>query len=693
LYPKARVWDKRPEVTPAQSVALSTGGDFSSKLAYPGTAGDFYFVLLNTLKARRYTLAAFLITALALFMLLTRESIDRNWLQRWNHVALPQVELIDVVFLGVFALAFPFEPRLVAAARRKGVRWIVLALATLTCFLLPHLLEPSQKHRLFVTPLSVWIIIVHGAALSALAVLLAARQSEPAEAVSRHIPYGAWVVALALGFVLVVLHLTSIANFMELDLPDEPSNASVATNFAENNDLSNQFVGSPYGSPDVVFPRYYLVMGLWLKLAGNSSLWTMRVFPVIVAGLTAALFAFGLWRLSKTYNLLTRGQILLAVIILLSLSAFVRDAHNLRMDIMLAFYSALLLWGMLSFWSDSPPSERGGLWRSGKSRAAVLMGTALFVGMEGVPTVALPMSVVTGAMLVLWGLRQPQKRRAVGYIVLYAAVSFGSITAYYAGQFLPDINASLEHYRAFLQFYGRVTDLGAVQLNTTLSVLSLLARFSLILSPVELMGGLLAMGFLWYVGSWAERWMLAVIAVSFVVISLFAPLSYGYLAVFAPFMAYAVARSVLPAPSATAAQRAVYARLQPVVCFVFIPALLAAPIFDMSAAVEQRGNETLLQAVDTLTPAIPPGTTVVADDVFWFTLHPGRTVLGQIGLVNYMRIHNFTYPEAIKALKVDALLCVDGDRRCPTIVATGLFGEPTEYTLAGSLYRLYWRAK
>lgn len=615
--------------------------------------------MTRIVQAHFYTLTAFVLTLLTLYALLTRQEWDSQWMLKWNGIDGARAQLVYGVLAVVCLLAVPFEQRIRSALRRI---WPLVLLALVVSIVVVRWLEPDQEHRLFITPFSVWVMVAHGVGLSALLVMMVYSDAPRRKY--------AFIPVVTLGVVLFVLHAVSITEFMYLDLPDEPFNASIATNYAENNDLSSSYIGSAYGSPDVVFPRYYLAMGVWLKLVGNTSLWAMRAFALLVGGATLALFALTLWRLRHLVPL-SPTQIVVACVVFMGVSTFVRTAHNLRMDIMLALYGVLMLWGMLGFWSGA----------GSKQPNLLLMGLALFLGMEGVPTVALPMSAAVGVMLVLWWLRQTMKRPLLRHVVVYAAVCLLAVAAYYLLQLLPDVSASLTRYRGFVQGYANATAIGTLRLP--LDSLAGLARFSLILSPVELIGGLLAFGLLWWRGQSAERWMLAALAFGFVISAVFLRLAYSYLVVFAPFVAYAVARNL------TFSLRS--RRMDGLIAFIFVPALLAAPIFDLASAVQVRRNETRLQAIDTLTNLFPRGTTIVGDDVFWFTLHAGRTFLGVNGLVNYTAIRHVEYAEALKTLDVDALLCDQNDNRCPAIVATGWFGEPSTYTLGDVTYNLYWK--
>ncbi len=622
--------------------------------------------MLTFFRSRRSILLALACTSLALYGLLTRQSYDAEWMLRWNHVDIGQVQLIYVIFIGVLLLALPYAGRIQTALQRGRV--LVLILTAVACFLSISLLEPNQEHRLFITAFSIWIIIAHVLALSSILVWVVTASDTSLDKPSQYFNFrslGRYLLIVLFGL-LILLHIFSLPNFISLDLPDEPFNASIATNYALNNDLSSQYIGSAYGSPDVVFPRYYWVMGVWLKAVNSTSLAAMRAFPVLVAGLALAIFVFALWWMRRIVGL-TGLQILVGAVVLLSLSPFLRTAHDLRMDILLAVYSSLMLWGMLGFWGNARQPIR----------YLLLMGFALFLGMEAIPLIAVPMSLSTGVMLTLWWTVQPNKRHNLRYVFIYAVACTVGIGAYYLLQFLPNIADGWDRYRAFVQSYSSLTGVGT--LRFPLEVLSgYIGRFSLILSPAEVIVSLLAFIALWRMKLTADRWILASIGMGFLLVLVFFRLAYSYTVGFTPFMAYAIARVALSSRFKTA-----------VIFCVAIPALVAVPIFDLVAAVQDRPNETRLETADTLTPYIPEGSTVVGEDLFWFTLHEKHNFIGINGLNNYVAIKGVSYLDALQALHVDKLLCDTGNPMCELVLQTGYFGDPVSHQVGNSTFLLY----
>ncbi|MBL8154330.1 MAG: hypothetical protein JNM70_09115, partial [Anaerolineae bacterium] len=565
------------------------------------------------LKTRPITLMLLALTLAALYGVSSRIEWDTQWLATWNQLDLGRVQFIYAVLVGVIALAIPFEPRLRRTLSQPRVWAGLIVLAALVSFLVIRLLEGDQEHRVFITPFSLWIIIAHAVTASAVLVLA----TLPAETVAPSAMQwrGGWGVRSAaliligvLGLGLALLHVAGIAEFMPLDLPDEPFNGSIATNFALNGDLSCQYIGSAYGSPDVVFPRYYLVMGLWLRLLDRTDLWALRSFPLLVGGVGLVLLVWGLRRIRVVIPL-SAGQILVGAAAFIALTTFVRASHNLRMDIMLALQAALVLPGFLIFFQQERKQMR---W-------LVLMGAALFLGFQGIPTTALPLNLAVGVALTAWWLRSRDRVYNLRFVAVYALVCAAAIGLYYLLQFLPDPAVSWARYREFVTQYASVTGVGTVRFSLD-NLIGYAARFNLIFSPVELATGGLAFGLLWRSGRPAERALILTLGLCLLLMVLLFFVSYSYLTIFAPFTAYAIAR-------AFESRRAVV-----LFGFVLMPALLSAPIHDLSTGIQTQRNTSRIAPTEALIPYFPEGSVIVGEVLYWFALHRGRTYIAINGL-------------------------------------------------------------
>ena len=621
--------------------------------------------MLTFLRTRAYVLAALTLTLTALILLLTRESLDAEWMWRWNQIAIAHVKHIYIVIIAVLLLALPFATRIWTTLQRR--RGFIVPLIPIACFVIMRLLEPNQEHRLFITPFSIWVIITHVLALAALIVfvtMLADGQVQPPasainfQSLSRH-------VLLVIFLVLAFLYIVSISEFMPLDIPDEPWLGSAATNYAENHDLSPSFIGSPYGSHDPVVSRYYVFMGLWARSVG-SSLMSLRAFPLLILAGMGVLVGYILFRNPSV----TLTQSLFGMVTFLSLSPVMRTSHNLRPDIGLGLYGVVMLWGMLEIFSHEKL----------RSRLALVLGLALYLGLEAIPFVALPLAFITGVLLIIWLIRH-RTWRTNWQPVFFYAVSCGLMLMFYVGvHLLPDVQAALHGYQQFNSVYASETGFGQLHLPID-ALLTYHLRFSLILSPAEFLASLAVLLLLWHQGTVAERWTLLCFGVALLFMLFVVRFSFGYWVLFAPLVVYAVVRA-LRSPW-----------IWTIGCLVVLPAMVAAPVYDLVAAIQTQPNQIRLQALDALTPLFPSGITMIGDDIFWFNLHTQRTFVGVSGFWMYFSSYNGTVEEAIRTLGVDAIICRQGDDHCAEIVNAGDFGQPSLHTVADSVYMVYWQTE
>ncbi|MCA0455977.1 MAG: hypothetical protein LCI00_18515 [Chloroflexi bacterium] len=616
--------------------------------------------MMTFLRTRLFILLPLLCTFLALYGLLSRQAYDSEWMLRWNQIDTAQVQLVYGVLIVVLVLALPLARRIQSALWRG--RGVVLLLAAVASFLSITMLEPNQEHRLFITPFSVWIIIAHGIALCLIAAWYAfISVSEEPLSINRR-----WLIGFVMAGIglLLVLHVLSVGEFMQLDLPDEPWLTSMATNYAENNDLSPAFIGSSYGTPDPILPRYYGLMGMWLRIAGSSVV-ALRLMPLLVMVFVVVLVALILWR-TPTFSPLQRW---VGLLVLLSLTPLVRMSHNLRADIGLAVYGAIMLGVMLHLFSEQPAAKR---W-------ATLGGAALYLGLETIPFIALILAAVVGGMLILWLFRQKRLRNDWLVVVSYAVCCALALALYAAVRFLPDVQGSWLRYQRFSSVYSGQTGFGALRFPLE-SLLTYHLRFSLILSPVECGAVLAALVAGWRWGTTTLRWILLTFGIALLLMLTAVSFTFGYWTLFVPLVAYVVA-------SVFTTQRVL------VVGAVALPAMIAAPVMDLWAAIQTRPNQTALQAVDPLVTRIPTELTVIGENILWFPLHSQRTFMGVDGFwINQSGHPELTVNENIERLDVEALICVEGNQACDLIVESGLFQPPEIVTLTtNQTYRIFWR--
>lgn len=585
-------------------------------------------------------------------------------------IQLSVVQITYGLLIGLLVVALRFQ------ARIQFPRWPI-GLFPLISFYAVWQLNPVQEARLFEMPFSLWVIVVHAVGISLLAGLLVADSTSP-KWLSRAVN----IMITGLGLILVVLYIASADEFMALDVPDEPWLASVATNYALHNDFSPSFIAAPYGSPDPVLPRYYLLMGLWLKLTG-TSLAALRAFPLLIGLAGAGLFGWLLWRtrlqgldrsrLSKLEDdgfelaglhlplrmkITSRMGVMIGVSVLLGMSAYLRMSHNLRMDIGLGIYGVVMLFGLLHIFED-----KAGRW-------ALWMGLALLVGLETVPSMGGLLGATAGLVLLIWARHQLHER--IRIVVVYGLSSILALAVYLSLHFLPDVQTSLAGFRQFTTVYsttGQPQDLIDVVLHYHL-------RFSLSLAPIELLVLIAAVVWLWSTGGRHERWMLAVFGLTLVLALLFLDLSYGYWVLFAPLGAYAITRF--------------FQRLPQVSILVLLPALLAAPIHDLGTAMSTRPNQQLLAEHQAVLAQIPPGGIVVGDPVFWYTMHTDWAYVGWTGVEIYGRVHQLVAVDTLEKLNPSAVICSQ-NRQCRQAEDTGLFGVPIEVRINDTPYLIYLR--
>ncbi len=454
--------------------------------------------------------------------------------------------------------------------------------------------------------------------------------------------FGAALLVL-IALAQAAISLLSVGRYMALDLPDEPWLAATASNYAVSGSLTPPKQAWTYAITEPVLQRYYVLMGLWLRALNDTSLRTLRAFPLLV-GIVAALVAAGLlWRTPA----LSRAARWGGLCALLAFSPFVRASHNLRADIGLALYGGLLLWAL-----NRPHSRR----------MAFGAGVALWIGLESLPTTALTVGGAAGLVLLV-----VQRRQAIVY-ALGGLIALGL----YALRFLPDPASGLHTYATFVRYYDQT---GLIGLRWPLDALwNYHLRFALLLSPAEVALFVLALVGLW---QGARRTALTVLLGGTLMLTGFT-VSYGYWAVFAPFVAYGVALALRGKRLA--------------VGLVLIAAAAFTPLRDMSAALLTDANAQALAQADLMTGQFPPGIVVVADEIFWFTLHNQRNFIGWEGLERFALINTLSLREALVALQADAVICADSDTaRYAQLLRSGLFAQPLRFRAGGQSYWIFQR--
>ncbi len=616
---------------------------------------------MDWLHNRKTSLAALGLTLAVSLLLYHFVPGDTGHLSRYG-VSIPTVQTFYGAAIVVLALLVPVEPAVRRRLRQSPFQWLIIGAAGIIAFWIFQAVIPVQEKRLFDLPFSLWLILVHIIGLCALAVILAA--DRPLDAPDRRLSRTAAAVLVISGVIAGVLYAASVGEFLRIDNPDEPWTASLATTYADYGSLTSTYLASVHGNPDVVFPRlYYLAMGVWSRLVGNTDLHTLRWLPLMVGAAAAGVLGLGLWR----YQPMSRLEKTAVIVSLLGNTAFLRTTHNLRMDISLGLYAACVVWGVLRFFEA--PAGRGKYW-------AVMLGASLFLGTQGIPPVAVTLGTAVGLMLLVWAARDLKTRWLV--VGLYTGTCALALAAYYLFQFLPDIPASLSRYQGFVSHYTGVTSLGTFKLP--LPTLQIMLRFSLSLSPIMLGFSLLALVILLWRGSKGERSLVLVISLTLAFVFLFLNVAYGYFVIAAPFAAYAIGRLM----------RWRVAVL--VGTFVFFPALLSPPVHDLWRSIQDRPNSQMFTNDAALLPFIPEQTTLVSDDRLWFTLHSRRKFIGWNGLSAIRREEQLTQTEALLNREVEYVICsTEFQSRCDSTITDGLFTLAKQVVTEQETYFIYQR--
>ena len=572
-----------------------------------------------------------------------------------------RVQLASAGLLIASLLIFVFQPRIRAVASSGKVTGLALFLCAAGGFAAMVWLPRPQEHRLVAFPDAMWWAIAALLALAALGAWLVSLH--PHNTPSRPIYRSALALLAVLGAALAILYVASVGRFMRFDMPDEPIVASSAVNLALHGRLTLAYDGELYGHPDPSVARYYWLMGKWLAITGSTSLVTLRAFPLMTGAVAAGIVALALSYASH-FNWLQR---LTGLVVLLALSPFVRTTHNLRADIGLAVYAALVLLAQVRL------AERTGrplLWH-------FLMGAALFTGLETIPNYALSFAVALGILTLAQAVDRPRRHIRWRGVAAYAAGCALAGFGFSPLHFLPDIPGQFRHWQDFVRVYA---DDNAHRVGSAQGVLRYLWSFSATLSPAELpLIAVSVMGVL-HSGSRLDRRLAALVLAGLLLAIYPQAASYGYLVLLAPFLAFLAA-------SLCYTERRVM-----IVVFVLVPALVSAPLLDLAVETESGDNALLMDESALLTRQIPEGSAVVGEDRFWLALSSeGRGFIGQRGVHAKMLLDSVDLQTALEQLGVSAVICRENTLFCDEVGRLPLFGPPSDFTATDGNYLLYRR--
>lgn len=601
---------------------------------------------------------AFASTTIVALIVNSLSSTDASFLERYS-LSAENVQIIYFLLVGLTGLLMLFEPPLRRLLRAGRLHWFVMIAAGCLAFFVFQLTIPLQNKRLFDQPFSLWLIMAHISTLAILTIALVTPQplAEPSAELYRRLR---WVIGLSI-LILVIVQVASLGEFMQFDTPDEPWTGSLATTYFDTGRLTSTYLASAYGDPDIVFPRlYFLLMGTWARIIGNTSLETLRAFPLLV-GMAAVLVL--MWGMKGT-NLTIR---LVAATMMLAMVPFVRTSHNLRMDVPLGLYSACLIFGLFHYLNTDMRRWR---W-------SIVLGASLFLGLQAIPTIAVLMGVSAGIILILDGLRNWQQTWIP--MLVYGLICALMIALYFLFQLLPDIDRNLTLYRAFVSNYSRAADLFS---QSPINTLIGLIRFSFLLSPIELPVVTVAFAMLAWRGGRQERALVLTVLISLLLMVVVVRVTYGYLVLFVPFAAYAIGQLMRW-------------RIGLMIgVFALIPALASPAIHDLVHASQENNNRAMIRNDQALLAYIPPGATLVADDRLWFTLHGGRRFIGWNGVAATSGTTGLKYETTLKYLNMDYMICSsEFPTRCERLDSTGLFAAAFVVETPQLTYTIYERLR
>jgi hypothetical protein len=617
---------------------------------------------MNWWAARRSlsTALASTLLVLAFFSLLSTQEAEVLIRQK---VMIERVQITYGLLILLLLPALVFEPQVRTFLQHGWTPWVVLTGSALTVALSYQLVMPLQTMRLFNWSYSWWLILVHLNLLAVLAIALVTKnpRAEPGETLHRKLT---WFLAGVTGLLLLA-YIASVGAFMPLDLPDEPWSASGAATYFYTGHLTNTYMGSAFGDPDIIFPRlYYLLMGLWLRLVGNTDFATLRFFSLLMIVPTMVVLSRAIRKEPVSIRWATLA-------ILLSMTAFARASHNLRMDVLLAVYGACVLYGLLPYNTANIPR-----WRS-----VVVLGLVQFIGFQSIPTATVWMAAAIGLYILLEPGRQ--WRTGLRLAFLYGLICTLMLVIYVLSQLLPDVNDSLFRFSHFLESYSSTNNFASLSLEAFVKVTGGVFRFSMMLSPIEVISIVAGLIILIRFG---HRKGIAIAFVVFVGVGLALMandrFAYGYMTLFAPFAAYSIGQLM----------RWRLGLL--VVTFVVLPSMASFTIGDMLHTIQSGDNQALIENDRPLLDLIPPGSTLIADDRLWVTLHPDRRFINWNGIGANRRVNGLDYIATLEYLNVDYVICSSAfASRCDQPASTGLFEAPLVLETPQMIYTIYKRLR
>ena len=625
--------------------------------------------MLKFLQIRRVSTILLLLTAVLFVHSFTIQDPPKQWLAVGYNLEPWHLSIFYGVGLALLLLVFIVEPAIRRELREAGALPLIVFIAAASNVWAAFQLVANQPQRFAQPVIAISMLLVWGAAVGVGAVWLAL--PDPASAPSPRLRRYAWVVALAVLGGMLAVHIGSTGHFNRFDdVYDEIWAASAMANYADTGNFSPSLANAPYGDNDPFLARWLMWNGAWARLWGSTDFFTLRWFPTFTAVLLVVLTAGVLWRYRENTTLL---GIVTGLALLVSLTTFGRAAHNLRMDIGLGYHGVLLLAFILEALRREP--DGGGRW------ALLGAGLSLYFGMETVPTIAVLFAFLVGLWVIYRAFRLPLRETAWLRILFYLGGCVLAMLGYIAGHFLPDPATQLANFQLAQDTYVKM---GSISAGSPLIPVGRMHRLSFVLSPIEIFvvyGALM----LWaWRANRVERELLIVIGVAQVGMYTLIGGSLGYEMLFAPFVVYGVARSLRTRAGLV------------IGVMVLLPVMAAAPLNDMVTDWRLKLNEQLIAELDLLTWRVPEGSTVVADDLFWLTLHDKALVYGHNGLIHAAQgLGVTTNTAALDLIQPDIVICRpdQGDQSYICDWAADYYeAEPELFAITGRTYEVYGAA-
>jgi hypothetical protein len=605
------------------------------------------------LRERKIALAALLVTVSIYLGLAFAPGYDleESFISQHYDLTLAQGQAL-YASLSLFTFAvFLFAPNLRRYLRNIKFSWVILLLAGAISYAVVRLTVPDVGFHLAFYPPRIWWIIAGIVALNCLMTLeigLALSEQDKL-AIYRYVKPIVWIMF----FILLALYIVSVGRYTNIEDFDEPWTATIATNYAQYGSLESTF-GGPQG--DILSPRYYVLMGLWLRLLGRSDLIVLRSFPTLVAILSVLFVAAALWRI-PALNHQQRG---IGLVAMLGSTPFLWSAHDLRPDIGLGLYSALVLLAVYPYFND----------RNASKRWLLASGVVIYIGLESIPTYAISWGFAIGLLVAARALHRPSRASAQRDVAVYLLGCIIGIAFYGLAHFWP--LSRLTDLSEYMAIYSFANEGRLLSPHWLLSGLGLMNA----ISPIETVLVAFSLIFLSWRGDKTDRWIAAIFWAGLITAIVPWSATIGYLALIAPFIGYTLARLCRTTSAVI------------VVTFVLLPSLISMSMYDIVEHMTSNRNLEFLDQATVLTEAIEENSTIIGDHQFWYILHQNREFVGWPGVRIVAAIYNLGFIEAVNWYEPDYVICQRDSSECQVISASEIFVTVRETIIQDQTYRL-----